>query len=49
LTKKNKEFITSELKTLDRRKQREWRKKGKSEEYERLKKEFTEKDKKAAN
>ena len=49
VTKKDKEFITSELKTLDRRKKREWRKKGKSEKYLRLKKIFTEKYKKAAS
>merc|ERR1711963_1119877 len=45
---KDKEFITAELKKLDRKKKKEWRKNGKSEKYMRLKKEFEVKFKKAA-
>ena len=49
VTKKDKEFITAELKTLDRKKQREWRKNGRSDLYLRLKKDFEGKYKKAAS
>jgi hypothetical protein len=49
VTRKDKEFIASELKTLDRRKKREWRINGKSEKYMKLKIEFTDKYKKAAS
>ena len=49
ITRKDKEFITSELKTLDRKKKREWNKKGKSERYLLLKNEFKIKYKKAAS
>ena len=45
---KDKEFITAELKKLDRRKKKEWRKNGKSEKYQRIKSEFDTKYKKAA-
>ena len=45
---KDKEFITAELKTLDRRRKKEWRKNGKSEKYLRTKAEFDTKYKKAA-
>ena len=38
ITKKDKEFITSELKTLDRKKKREWQKNGRSDRYLQLKK-----------
>ena len=49
ITKKDKEFITSELKTLDRKKKREWKNKGKSEKYIQLRNEFRQKYKKAAS
>ena len=49
ISNKDKIFITSELKTLDRRKKRVWRKNGKSERYLRMKTEFTRKYKKAAS
>jgi hypothetical protein len=48
ISNKDKVFITSELKTLDKRKKREWRKNGKSERYLQMKTEFTLKYKKAA-
>ena len=48
ITKKDKEFITAELKTIDRKKMREWKRRGKSEKYMRIKKEFNEKYRKAA-
>jgi hypothetical protein len=40
ITKKDKQFITAELKTLDRKKKREWSKNGKSQKYLNLKKGF---------
>ena len=46
VTNKDKEFITAELKTLDRKKQREWRRRGRSDHYLSLRKEFKEKYKK---
>ena len=49
VTNKDKEFITAELKSIDRKKMKEWRKKGRSEKYLRLKKEFDEKFKKASS
>ena len=45
---KDKEFITAELKKLDRKKKKEWRKNGRSEKYRRIKSEFDAKYKKAA-
>ena len=45
---KDKEFITAELKKLDRKKKKEWRKNGKTQKYSRLKTEFDAKYKKAA-
>ena len=45
---KDKEFITVELKKLDRKKKKEWRKNGKTQKYSRLKTEFDAKYKKAA-
>jgi hypothetical protein len=47
VTKKDKEFITAELKTLDRKKKREWQKNGRSELYLRLKRDFEGKYKKS--
>ena len=47
ITKKDKQFITAELKTLDRKKKREWKHKGKSEKCLYLKKELTQKYKKS--
>ena len=49
ITNKDKEFITSELKTLNRKKMREWQKSGRSERYLQLKSEFDRKYKKAAS
>ena len=49
VSKKDKEWITTELKNLDKRTKREWRQKGKSDKYVKLKKEFGEKYKKAAS
>jgi hypothetical protein len=49
ITKKDKQFITAELKTLDRKKKREWKQKGKSERYLLLRNEFRQKYKKAAS
>ena len=46
ITKKDKQFITAELKTLDRKKKREWKQKGKSEKYLHLRNEFRQKYKK---
>ena len=46
---KDKNFITSELKSLDRKKKREWKKRGKSDKYLRLRAEFKDKYKKAAS
>ena len=46
---KDKEFITAELKTLDRRKKKEWKKHGKSEKYQRIRSDFDIKYKKAAS
>ena len=40
ITNKDKDFITAELKTLDRRKKNEWKRKGRSELYLKLRKEF---------
>ena len=40
ITNKDKDFITAELKTLDRKKKREWSKKGRSALYIQLRKEF---------
>ena len=48
VTNKDKEFITLELKLLKKRKMREWRKRGKSEKYISVKKEFDGKFKKAS-
>ena len=45
----DKPFITAELKTLDRKKKREWKKRGRSNLYLQLKSEFQEKFKKAAS
>ena len=45
----DKAYMTSELKTLKRRRMREYRKKGRSAKYESLKSEFAEKLKKAAS
>ena len=45
---KDKPFITKELKSLDRRKKKEWRKNGKSSKYNELKHEFLTKYKKAS-
>lgn len=49
LSKRDQEFITSELKNLDRKKKREWRKHGRSNRYKVLQKEFKDKYKKAAS
>jgi hypothetical protein len=49
VTKKDKEYITAELKNLDRKKKREWSKNGKSQKYISLKSEFDQKLKKAAS
>ena len=49
VTRKDKQFITSELKTLDRKKKREWKLKGKSERYILLRNEFRNKYKKASS
>ena len=40
VTGKDKEFITAELKTLDRKKKREWKEKGRSDKYLAMRKEF---------
>ena len=48
VTSKDKEFITAELKTLDRKKKREWKEKGRSDKYLSLRKEFRDKYKKEA-
>ena len=48
VTSKDKEFITAELKTLDRKKKREWKEKGRSDKYLALRKEFRDKYKKEA-
>jgi hypothetical protein len=47
-TNKDKDFITAELKSLDRKKKKEWKKNGKSTKYLNLKKEFEEKYKSAS-
>ena len=49
VTKKDKEYITAELKNLDRKKKREWSKNGKSQKYISLKSDFDQKLKKAAS
>jgi hypothetical protein len=49
ITNKDKDFITAELKTLDRKKKREWSKKGRSALYIQLRKEFRDKYKQAAS
>ena len=49
VTTKDKPFITAELKTLDRKKKREWKSSGKSALYLQLKAEFKVKYKKAAS
>ena len=49
ITTQDKQFITAELKTLDRKKKKEWKRHGRSEEYRRIKGEFDMKYKKAAN
>ena len=49
ISNKDKPFITKELKTLDRKRKREWKKKGKSEKYKQLNKEFKEKFLKASS
>ena len=49
MSKKDKEFITAELKTLDRKKKYEWSKNGKSQKYMDLKNEFKQKYKKAGS
>ena len=49
MSKKDKEFITAELKTLDRKKKREWSKNGRSKKYMDLKIEFQQKYKKAGS
>ena len=49
ITNKDKDFITAELKTLDRKKKREWSKKGRSALYIQLRKEFRQKYKLAAS
>ena len=48
VTGKDKEFITAELKTLDRKKKREWKEKGRSDKYMAMRKEFKDKYKKEA-
>ena len=49
LSSEDKPFITKELKSLDRKRKREWKKNGKSERYKLLNKEFKEKFKKASS
>ena len=49
LSNQDKQFITSEIKTLDRKKKKEWKKHGKSDKYIQLKGQFDEKYKKAAS
>ena len=49
ITNKDKEFITAELKLLDRKKKREWTKNGRSDLYIRLRKDFKRKYKTAAS
>ena len=48
LSNQDKQFITSEIKTLDRKKKKEWKLHGKSLKYKQLKEQFDEKYKKAA-
>ena len=43
ITNKDQDFITAELKTLDRKKKSEWSKKGRSALYIQLRKEFRQK------
>ena len=49
ITRKDKAWITAELKALDRKKMMEWRKKGKSDKYKNIQKEFSMKYKKASS
>ena len=49
ITNRDKPFITAELKTLDRKKKREWKSRGRSALYLQLKVEFKVKYKKAAS
>ena len=49
ITNRDKPFITAEIKTLDRKRMREWRKHGKTTKYLDIKKEFLVKYKKAAS
>ena len=49
ITPQDKPFINYELKTLDRKKQREWTKKGKSAKYDKLASEFSAEYKAAAD
>ena len=49
ITSQDKQFITGELKNLDRKKKKEWKQHGKSDKYKRLKEEFDSKYKKAAS
>ena len=49
VSSKDKPFITNELKQLDRKKKREWKRNGKSPRYKNLVKEFKEKYKCAAS
>ena len=48
ISNKDKPFITKELKTLDRKKKKEWTKHGRSDKFLKLQKEFKTKYKKAA-
>ena len=48
ISPRDKACVNSELKTLDRRKQREYQKRGKSEKYDKLAKQFETKYKAAA-
>ena len=49
LSQQDKQFITSEIKSLDRQKKKEWKQHGKSAKYKHLKQQFDEKYKKAAS
>ena len=49
LSNQDKQFITSEIKSLDRKKKKEWNKHGKSDKYTQLRGQFDEKYKKAAS